>query len=416
MLLQFNFENYKSFLEDTTLDLTATSIKEHNGNLIEYFNNEKYLKTLAIYGANASGKSNIFDAFLFMRNMVLNLYSIKVESKYKKVPVNGFRLNDDGKTKASTFEVFFTAEELEYQYGFSLTNNAICSEWLYKRDYNYKEKYITVLEKDNDSLILSPELEVSRELIKAVDDKTLVLSVIYPLGLEDVRNVIDWFSRTFVFSFGDPQNEHNFEKILNNSRYFLVNEVQRLEDFLKAVDVGIEGLRFEYPDDSDFSMASENQNMQKIKVFTRHKTSTGKYEEFSLSEESSGTRKMFSLYNMISYALDKGTTLFIDELDAKLHPLLTRYIINMFQNKSINKNNAQLIFSVHDTSCLNKDMFRRDQINFVEKDEFGVSRIKPLNKFEINGKKVRNDASYSKDYLFGMYGAIPNLADFEIKD
>ncbi len=410
MSLQFNFENYKSFLEEATLDLTATSIKEHKSNLITYFNDENYVKTLAIYGSNASGKTNIFHAFVFMKYVVLGM---KVFDTDSPIQLSEFKLSEGVEPKYSTFEVFFVINEDEYQYGFKLDRGQIYEEWLYKRDYNYKEKYTTVIERDNGGIILSKELEVARELVEAIDDQALIVTMLSTLKFVDIRNVLDWFKQTFSFDFGNPESEFNISKSLGSGNYYTDSKNKaRLEEFLKAVDVGIDGVRFELPDDS-----SSIETNPKVKVYTIHKNpKTGREVEFALAEESSGTKKMFTLYGMLTYALENGSTLLIDELDAKLHPLLTRYIINMFQNETTNSKNAQLIFSVHDTSCLNKDMFRRDQINFVEKDKYGISRIKPLNRFLVDGKKVRNDASYSKDYLLGRYGAIPNLADFLVEE
>jgi len=150
---------------------------------------------------------------------------------------------------------------------------------------------------------------------------------------------------------------------------------------------------------------------EKYKIFTQHQNfDNNSIEEIPLNDESSGTVKMISLYYFLIEALEKGKTLFIDEMDAKLHPLLTRYIINLFQNKDSNKQNAQLIFTTHDTNTLNNELFRRDQIWFAEKNEKGISELFSLAEYKVNNTKIRKDASYNKDYLGGRYGAIPNLA------
>ena len=201
------------------------------------------------------------------------------------------------------------------------------------------------------------------------------------------------------------------------SRYLPVKELtdknysNDFEKFLKLIDVGIDGVRIE-----EIKHVSDENDNSVYKVYSKHKTLEGNsYVEIPFSEESSGTQKLFCLYSFLHDCINKGNTLFIDELDAKLHPLLLKYILNIFHNPSINKKNAQLIYTTHDVYTLTKDTFRRDQIWFSEKDKRGVSSLYSLAEYKFdNDKKVRNDATYNKDYLAGRYGAVPLLKEFNI--
>jgi len=180
-----------------------------------------------------------------------------------------------------------------------------------------------------------------------------------------------------------------------------------LEDFLIAIDTGILGVRVE---------EIMTDTKPTYKIYTKHRVKdSDRLEEIPISEESSGTQKMFLLFNFFSIALSNGCLLFVDEMDAKLHPLLIRYIVTMFHNKSINTTNAQLVYSTHDVSNLTRDLFRRDQIWFVEKDELGVSTLYSLVEYNLDETtRVRNDATYNKDYITGRYGAIPLLKEFVV--
>ncbi|MBP6715042.1 MAG: ATP-binding protein [Aliarcobacter sp.] len=405
MLIQFNFGNFKSYKNLTSLDMTATSIKEHPENLISSKKDEKHLKSVAIYGSNSSGKSNIINAFEHMQFLVLTSFS--EASKRTHIPLKRFQLDAKSKDMPSKFEVFFTIFDIEYQYGFELTSKEIKEEWLYKRDYRGKNKYSLIFERNNQKFELSEKMQPLKELLKSVTEQTLLLSFLANTANEDTKNVNKWFLETEVIDFGDPFWDALQTKILP-SDCFKEDNSKEFKDFLKAIDVGIESIRVE----EIFKNENKNNENPSYKAFSVHKnTDTNTYTELILSEESSGTLKMINLYSFLKTSLQKGLTLFVDELDAKLHPLLTRYIINLFNSE--NNNNAQLIFSTHDVTNLNKDIFRRDQIWFVEKNNDMSSNLFSLSEIKADGNsKIRNDASYNKDYLNGRYGAIPILSDF----
>ena len=409
MLIQFNFKNYKSYKDENSLDMTATSIKEHPYNLISLQNGEEYIKTAAIYGANASGKSCIIEAFAFMARWVLS--SLRKESEEKGIPVKRFAFDKLSRNGKSEFEVFFRYKDKEYQYGFVVDNKKVHEEWLYKRDFRSKYKYNTLFERKDDKIYCTKLLKGAEKFVEHVGDSTLFLSLISFLKINDAKVVYNWFLNTEVIDFSHSFFE-DFMKDYITEKAFEDNDFQNaIVKFLKAVDMGIEGIRIE-----KIKRLSNNDDSIIYKVYSQHKTTDGSsIVEIPFTEESGGTQKMFCLFHFIYEAIKQGNTIFVDELDAKLHPLLLRYVINMFHNPEINKNNAQLIYTTHDMYTLTRDIFRRDQIWFSEKDSNGVSKLYSLAEFKLEGnKKVRNDASYNKDYISGRYGAVPILKEFKI--
>ena len=408
MLIQFNFRNFKSYKDETSLDMTATSIKEHPNNLIVNSKGEQYVKVAAIYGANASGKTGVLDAFSLMKYIVI--YSFRKESEGKGIPVRRFAFDKSSRIGKSEFEVFFSHNNKEYQYGFIVDSKKVYEEWLYKRDFRGKASYITLFERSNEKIKCENGLKDAEKFINLVEESTLFLSLISNAKLKEAKNVFDWFQSSEVMDFGDARIESLFSRMLPVTELKEENYLKNLEKFLKAIDIGVDGIRFEESKDT-----LNEDDKPTYKVFSKHKSIDGNgYVEIPFHEESSGTRKMFALYSFLIESLKHGSTLFVDELDAKLHPLLVRYIVNMYHNPEINQNDAQLIYTTHDAYTLTKETFRRDQIWFSEKNEKGASVLFSLAEYKIDDKKVRNDATYNKDYLLGRYGAVPLLKEFSL--
>lgn len=402
MLIQFNFKNFKSFKDDTSLDMTATSITEHPYNLINS-SEENYIKIAAIYGANASGKSSVIEAYKFMKNWIRD--SFKQASTTEDIPIKRFAFDSEALKEPAEFEVFFKYNNKEYQYGFSLDNKEIFEEWLYLKKENSKDKYITLFERADGKIDCNSKLLHGAEnFISMVEDKTLFLSIISNAKMPYVKDVIDFFLIP-VIDYGNI----NFEKALTDlSSTTIENKSYQRElvKFLNAVDINIDDIIIE-------KVKNEN---DETKIYTKHlMKDKANYYKMPISEESSGTQKMFSLFYYLQSSLELGLPIFIDELDAKLHPLLLRYILTMFHDENINKNRAQLIYATHDNYTLTKDIFRRDQIWFVEKDSDSVSHLYSLAEYKSDDdKKVRKDASYNKDYLLGKYGSVPVLRGYDM--
>lgn len=408
MLIQFNFRNFKSFKEENTLDMSATSIKEHKEHLIETEKNEKFLKIAAIYGANASGKSNVIEAFKYMRYIIFNSFSRANDDK--NIITKKFKFSEKEKNGSSLFEVYFRINKTEYQYGFELDENKIIEEWLYETK-NESKKERLIFSKYDSKIELCEELTKYEPLLINVNEKTLFLSFLPNLKIEIINDVYNWFKETQVLNYGDSMEEVIRGKSLPIDHIKDIKKYERLKKFLTNIDIGIENIEVE-------EIKRENKNEMMYKVFSVHTNIDTKEKEIlPLQEESNGTLKMLAIYKNLVEVLDNGRTLFIDELDAKFHPLLIKYIIKLFTSEETNTNNAQLIFTSHDVINLSKEIFRRDEIWFVDKNKKdSSSTLYSLAEFKLeNGGKVRNDASYGKDYLYGIYDAVPMLKEYSFR-
>ena len=406
MLIRFSFKNFKSFKNENCLDMEATSLKEHEYNVAKIDNGE-YLKVSAIYGTNASGKTNVLQAFDYMKKRILVSDDSKKNSPIDEENVYSFMINND----PIALEVEILAKNNKiYKYGFEVLKDTIISEWLFEKRVN---KFYSIFERENNNVSMKPN-KIS-DLVN-IDERTLFLNIYSKIDRnnEDFSNVYDWFVNSTYLDLGNP----NFERFINNRVSLKIlsdeNYKKELLKFIKTFDSGIEGIKTT-PD----SIEAVKSNNGIIDIEVIHKGEKGEVKALPFYLESNGTRKMFHLFDFFMDALKNGMVLFVDELDAKLHPLLTRYIINLFHNSDTNKGNGQLIYSTHDTVNLNKETFRRDEIWFAEKDKDGISEIYALSDYILEddknaGKKVRNDATYNKDYLTGRYGAIPVLEEFDI--
>ena len=408
MLIRFSFKNFKSFKNENCLDMEATSLKEHEYNVAKTENGE-YLKVSAIYGANASGKTNVLQAFDYMKKRILVSDDSKKNSPIDEENIYSFMINND----PIALEVEILAKNNKiYKYGFEVLKDTIISEWLFEKRVN---KFYSIFERNNNNVQI---MKVKNKLfdLTNVDDTSLFLKSYRSIDKsnEDFSNVYDWFVNSMYLDLGNP----NFERFINNRVSLKIlsdeNYKKELLKFIKTFDSGIEGIKTT-PD----SLEAVKSNNGIIDIEVLHRGENGELKALPFYLESNGTRKMFHLFDFFMDALKNGMVLFVDELDAKLHPLLTRYIINLFHNSKTNIGNGQLIYSTHDTVNLNKETFRRDEIWFAEKDKDGISEIYALSDYILEddknaGKKVRNDATYNKDYLTGRYGAIPVLEEFDI--
>lgn len=404
MLITFKYKNFKSFKNENILDLEATTLKEHEYNVVK-MKNVNLLTMAAIYGANASGKSNVLQAFEYMKNMILINNDSMEYSQIKEENIYSFMMN---KSPISLEVEILSKDGKIYKYGFESLNDKIKSEWMYEKKIN---KFYTIFERKENSVSMKSNNKNNR--YDNLDDKTLFLSIYTKIDRKnsDFNNVYQWFIDTDYLDLNNTKIENFINntistKILNDSNY-----KAELQNFISTLDLGIEGIKTipEYMNDLPKSNGV-------VKIGLLYRVENNKIKSLPLELESDGTRKMIYLFDYLIAALKKGMTLFIDDLDTKLHPLLTRYIINLFHNKEINISNAQLIYTTHDVTNLNKETFRRDEIWFTEKDNSGVSEIYSLSDYKIDNVKIRNDATFNKDYLTGRYGAIPELKQFKMDE
>ena len=408
MLIKFNFRNFKSFKNENCLDMEAATIKEHDYNTID-IKDKKYLKVAAIYGANASGKTNVLEAFEYMKRTLMvsddtNMNESEIENYYN------FSFDEKTKNEPIALEIIFLAKnEKMYQYGFEIKNKNIVSEWLYVKKVN---KVTPIFDRDENKVKFNKTYKAKINKFD-VDSKSLFLSLYRKIEKdnEDFKSVYDWFLNSYYLDLGDPKFENMINRLISSRLVDDTEYRKRLVEFIKVFDLGIDDIDVKIKD----VRSLENNTHSQIELKAVHKNEHGEKTLLPFYLESKGTLKMFYLYNFIMDALEDGSCLFIDELDAKLHPLLTRYIINLFHDKEKNTGNGQLIYSTHDITNLNKETFRRDEIWFTEKDNFGVSELFSLSDYKIDNTKVRNDATYNKDYLTGRYGAIPVFEEFNVK-
>lgn len=417
MLIQFNFKNFKSFRDEVSLDLSATKITEHESHVVDIAN-DKLLKVAAIYGANASGKSNVYDAFGYMTYYVADSFNFggeednrrKIENNYMKV--TPFLFDEKSCDEETTFEVFYVdnAENSGriYQYGFSLRRDEVVEEWLYSKAKTARDNYRTIFyRKKGEELEMNGFSKNHVENIKAsLNKETLIVSLGTKLRVAKLKKVRDWFLNNGVLDFGDPAENFFPSRVLPES-FVDSKEVQRnVVKYFASFDEAIKGFNVE-----ELPQESEKDTNKSYKIDALHKMiDSQKMAAIPLKMESSGTLKMFALYPSLKDVLDNGGTLFIDELNARLHPLLVRNIILTFLSPEINTQNAQLIFTTHDIWQFSNELLRRDEIWLVNKNKDGVSELYSLADFrDEEGNKVRRDEPLSKKYLTGNYGAIPAL-------
>lgn len=394
MLVQFLLKNVLSFREETIIDMTAiNAYKEHECNLIDIGTGERFLRVASIYGANASGKSNLNIAMHYFQNIVrdslnnVNDGSETVLSKYY-VPFLFEEIFEN-----SEYQIVEIVGDFEYRYGFEFNAECITAEWLYRKNLK-TNRTTTVFERTTKEVQFGAYVRKECEPYKdQIPEETLVLSVFNKLRLKtDIfKMVYSSIMDTLVLSPDFGENTGFLDTFLPQ---VIDREKDKLIEFLTAIDTGIHDITY---DDSDKEMKFE----------TVHRGKDGKEYTLSLFFESEGTIKSIMLFIYSRMAIISNRSLFVDELNIKLHPLLLKFIIDLFYE---NDSSAQLIYTTHDTTLMDKKFFRRDQIWFVQKNEFGYSELVALSDF-----KVRSDASFEKDYLAGIYGGIPLLKEFHVK-
>ncbi len=421
MLLEFRVNNYRS-IKDTEVFSMISSEEVHSFQVNKYH----LLQTAVLYGANASGKSNILRAFSFMKNYVLN--TKKVMQSIDKLPYDPFLLNTETEDSSSLFEIIFIIDNIKYRYGFEADKNTVYSEWLFEDQTGKKEAKLFQRDRDDKIFYINPERFKEGSGLKAQENQLFIWKCDQEGG-EISRKIFNWFlNLTYL-------NGIDFEKYITDTINELQNKNTRddIIKLLKAADLGINSFSIteeELPKDyiakislsDNFKGIIENEPNREV-VIVKTNTKHTQYDEanlpvekevtFNLYEhESLGTSKFFSLTAPILGAIKQGSLLIIDELDASLHPLLTKKLISLFHDKNINKNNAQLIFTTHDTNLLNTRFFSREQVWLIEKDSFSSTHSNSLLEF----KGIRPTENFEKNYIMGKYGAIPYLGEFNFTE
>jgi hypothetical protein len=409
MLLLFKVKNYTSFKEEVILDMRAASYVQHPTHCVQVNDKVSLLKTNAIYGANASGKSNFISAMFFFSRYILSQFIGKNENldfdevKKAKTKLEPFALSDRV-DNASEFEIIFLVNGTQIQYGFECTSDAVLNEWYLIND---KE----VFERKGNDITYGSKYKKMLSSYNKVPAQRLYLSVLEYFLEEEHKseilgNFIDFFKNEYHIFMGvflesavkGVAGSYSHHKKLVEDEAFL----KKVEKYLQMIDVGIKGLDIQEVVTKN-RKTGEEETRKVIKTIHQVYDDTGEAtadKYFDLNQESSGTLNFFRYIQDIITLLENGGVFIVDEFSARLHPKLTKLIVDIFQSDDNKK--AQLIFTTHDISLLNNGQFRRDEVSFIDKNERGESRL-----YALSDKKVRDDASFSKDYMQGKYGAVP---------
>ncbi len=414
MLIEFNAANVLSFKDNARLSMVASSDDALEDSNTFSEDNLKLLKSAVIYGANASGKSNLLAAMHFMRHMVIN--SSKDTQTNEEIDIDSFKLSSACEGKPSSFEIVFICSSGKYRYGFEVDRNNVHSEWLFNIPKTREAELF--IREGNSFKVNKLRFKEGKDLEEKTRDNALFLSVCAQFNGNVSKNILTWFRNfRFIHSVNEAGPLGLTVDMLKEPE-----RKKRIMAMTNIADLGIDDLRGrkekitleKLPTDMPDELKKEliATGMMEIEMKTVHRKYGLKNEVvgdviFDLDEnESSGTRRYLSMVGAILDTLDNGRILVIDELDARLHPLLTRSIVSLF-NSPANRSKAQIIFASHDTGLLDKELFRRDQIWFTEKDRYGATSLYSM----IELKGVRKEASFSKDYILGKFGAIPFIGD-----
>ena len=409
MLIEFTIENFRSIKEEVTLSLVASSDKSLDNNLIkaDVLNRDNLLRSAVLYGANASGKSNVLLAFDFLAFLVTKSHHFQ---KGGKIDISPFKLDEGYLSKPSKFEVVFIKNNIRYTYGVSINSEKIIDEYLYY--YPKGRKAIIFERKDTTDYKFTMDGNKQKGFSEQTLDNTLYLSRSTQLGYNKTSEAFDWFKDN-LHVIGPPDHLAltDFTVNLLKDEKEIILKAIILSDFgiddVSAIikEFTVDNFPVDLPIELKNLLMRDGSKGTQVKIQTFHKGIP-----FEFKEESEGTQRIFSLIGPWIDALKNGRVLIVDELDTKLHHLLNVFLIDLFNDPTQNKNNAQLIFSTHNTNLLDQDLFRRDQIWFTEKNpDLGSTDLYSLVEFS-----PRKDKDIKKGYLAGRYGALPFIKENRI--
>jgi len=422
MLIEFNITNYRSIKENQKLSMVAAKDPSHqDANCMPSGIDAipQIVRTAVLYGPNASGKSNLISALAFMRSMV-ETSAVGIREG-QALNISPFRFDSETTNQPSEFEVTFIDNGVRYQYGFALNATRVIKEWLlvyverkaqrwFERNYDDK--------KGKDRWYFGSHLVGGKKQHQLWSDSTrgnaLFLSAAVNLNSEQLRPIFNWFVNKLIIvgSNSQPLPFYTMERIKNEL------DKPQIIKFLQAADLGITDVQIKMQKGQHVQLRLESgvaaiESKQEADIPSATLFHQGKGQNnfvgFDLNEESHGTQRIFAYAGPILDVLRDGKILVVDELDGSLHPKMIHFLVSIIQNAHLNKNNAQLIFTTHNTSLLDTEFFRRDQIWFMEKDKEQASHLYPLTDFS-----PRKSEALEKGYLIGRYGALPYFGEFNL--
>lgn len=394
MLCQFSFQNYKSYKGETTFDFQATSIPEFSDSLIQEEKGGALLPVGVIYGPNGGGKTNLLLALSCLISTVVkpihdlekNRQDLIIQHRADCMP---FLFDEESGTQPTEFEIFFRQGKNEYCYYLSLYDDEIISESLHWRAIGGKKTGV-VFEREKSEITLGAKFDKAN-INRSVNPKMPYLSFLainYDIPM--IAEVQRWFESCIIRSYANP---------VVDRQIMISKDEKARERLIHALnDMGID-------------LTGYRLDEEKKQLYTQRMVN-GKLYELRFDDESDGIKKLIAALPVILLALQEGRLVIIDELDAKLHPKLLRYIISLFKNRSLNTKGAQLLFTSHDMTTMKNTVFRRDEIWFAAANENHESEIYSL--YEIrreDNERINSTAAYDKQYLEGRYGADPYLSN-----
>lgn len=404
MLIEFAIQNFKSFKQLQVFSLEASNEEDVNDNktrVVKIDGGYRVVKTKAIYGANASGKSNLIMGLVAMWKILDN--NLKYDSVFQDF-ISPYRLDNELRNQPSYFQVIFVYEGNKYRYGFEVDQKKVHREWLYLK----REKEVMLFEREGIKFLELNETsfkegKIIEQGVKMFTEKTLVVSVLDQLSSPISSIVKECLNNKIIISPNLPGQN----KFVNNWFIQTMRHFEEDIEFKKWTIRLLHEIDGSIKDSKIQEVVLPNGQVDKIPVIIR--TINNSDFPFILeTEEASGTKKVFDFSQIIYSSIKQGKALIIDEMDALLHPKLTRKIIELFQSPDAHEE-AQLIFATHDTNLMDNELLRRDQITFLEKSNEGASEIYDLS--DIKG--VRAKDLFEKNYLKGNYGALPVLNNLE---
>ncbi len=416
MLIELKIKNFRSFCEETILSMVASTDKTLPENTItaSEFGGRSLLRSAVVYGPNAAGKSNLVAAVNFVDRFVRTSMERKLNSP---IEVSPFLLVAEPNAAPSEFEITFIDEEnVRYQYGFHVTTKQVVREWLVAYPKGLPQTWFEREHRDGGepNWFFGRNLKgKNSQVAELTRPDVLFLSNAAKLNHRQLGRVLEWFQRSLRVIGADELSP--YLSTYSAARAQQDEQAQeRIRNLLAVADFGISDFEVreetytekDLPEDMPAKLRNQLVNKKRLDVYMRHSVGSGSEVAFPLEEESNGTQRLFALSGPLADVLENGWTLFVDELDASLHSLLVRFLVELFHNPQVNPKRAQLIFNTHDTTLMDCCLFRRDQIWFIEKDRQGCSHLYPLLDYS-----PRKDEALAKGYLLGRYGAIPCLGE-----
>lgn len=428
MLIEFSVGNFRSILTQQKLSMVASADQsmEDDNLLVSGTEKLRLVRQAVIYGANAAGKSNILMSVEALRNIVM--FSAGLQEGQALTWITPFRLDPAVEQMPSTFEIVFESEGTRYHYALGVTNLRVTQEWLVAYPQSRPQRWFERnfdAEKGTYDWWFGPKFSGTRTQKQLWQTSTrsnaLFLSTAVQLNNEQLRPVFHWITQKLIVIL---PGKVDFNPRLSHDLLETPESSARLMKFLRSADIGIDKLELQendglppqlqgIPMEQWLSMlppgpTGSPTQVKWSNVVAWHEGSDGKAVAFDISDESDGTRKLFEFIGGWIKALDTGATLCVDEIDRSLHPHLTRMLVRLFQSE-LNQNKAQLLFTTHDTTLLDPELLRRDQIWFAEKDEKRATRLYPLLDYS-----PRKNENLERGYLLGRYGAVPFIGDLRL--